>query len=286
MAILDCNRRSYRTPDSVSISQQHCNTFILLGIAIPLDIAFIRYSRLLFSGIPGAYLTFSLQLTVAVICILPAGLLSGLLFHWTAKIYIGEDRTLAVAYAIESVGGLIGGLFSTLFIMWGISNCSVAIFCAVISIITSVIILKELNKSLLRGIAITLICVSLALFWNVSSLDRWMTRWNHPNLLESKDSPYGRITVTKLYNQISVLENDALAFETEGTDAEYFCHLTALQHQNPRDVLILGGGIGGIEGIVSEIIKYKPRRIDYVEINPVMLNMAKNTFLMKSRSRL
>ncbi|KUG23216.1 hypothetical protein ASZ90_006976 [hydrocarbon metagenome] len=246
--------------------------FILLGIAIPLDIAFIRYSRLLFSATPGAYLTFLQQLTVAVICILPAGLLSGLLFQWTAKIYIGEDRTLAVAYAIESMGGLIGGLFSTLFIMWGIRNCSVAIFCAVISIITSVIILKGLKKSPLRWIAITMICVSLALFWNVSSLDHWMTRWNHPNFLESKDSPYGRITVTKLYNQVSVWENDALAFETEGTDAEYFCHLTALQHQKPQDVLILGGGI---EGIVSEIVKYKPRRIDYVELNPVMLNMAK-----------
>ena len=54
--------------------------------------------------------------------------------------------------------------------------------------------------------------------------------FNHPNILESIDSPYGRITVSKLYNQISVFENDALAFETEGTDAEYFCHLTALQH--------------------------------------------------------
>lgn len=246
--------------------------FILLGIAIPLDIAFIRYSRLLFGGIPGAYLTFLQQLTVAVICILPAGLLSGLLFQWTAKIYVEEDRTLAVAYAIESMGGLIGGLFSTLFIMWGISNCSVAIFCAIISIITSVIILKGLNKSLLRRMAITLICVFLALFWKVSFLDQWMTKWNHPNLLESNDSPYGRITVTKLYNQISVFESDALAFETEGTDAEYFCHLTALQHHNPQDVLILGGGI---EGIVSEIIKYKPRRIDYVELNHVMLNMIK-----------
>jgi len=128
-----------------------------------------------------------------------------------------------------------------------------------------------------------LVCILLVILWKVSSLDRRMTIWNHPNLLESKDSPYGRITITKLYNQMSVFENDALALETEGTDAEYFCHLTALQHHNPQDVLILGGGI---EGTVSEIVKYKPKRIDYVELNPVMLNMAKNTSLMKSRSHL
>jgi spermidine synthase len=97
-----------------------------------------------------------------------------------------------------------------------------------------------------------------------------MTIWNHPNLLESSDSPYGRITVTRLYDQISVFENNALSFETEGTEAEYFCHLVALQHPNPQNVLILGGGI---EGIVREIAKYAPRRIDYVELNPVMLNL-------------
>ncbi len=97
-----------------------------------------------------------------------------------------------------------------------------------------------------------------------------MSIWNHPNLLESSDSPYGRITATRLYNQISVFENDALAFETEGIEAEYFCHLVALQHPNPQEVLILGGGI---EGIVREIAKYKPKRIDYVELNPVMLNL-------------
>lgn len=246
--------------------------FILLGITIPLDIAFIRSSRLLFGGVPGAYLTFLQQLTVAAISILPAGLSAGLLFQWTAKLYVEKKRTLAVAYGIESIGGLIGGLFSTFFIMWGLDNCSVAIFCALIAVITSTIILKGLNKSFLRRTAIMLVCILLVILWKVSSLDRRMTIWNHPNLLESKDSPYGRITITKLYNQMSVFENDALALETEGTDAEYFCHLTALQHHNPQDVLILGGGI---EGTVSEIVKYKPKRIDYVELNPVMLNMAK-----------
>jgi len=95
--------------------------------------------------------------------------------------------------------------------------------------------------------------------------------WNYSHLLESSDSPYGRITLTKLYNQISVFENDALSFETEGIDAEYFCHLAALQHPNPQRVLILGGGI---EGLVRETAKYNPTQIDYVELNPVMLNLA------------
>ena len=244
--------------------------FIIFGIVLPLDIVFIRSSRLIFGGIPGAYLTFFQQLIVVVISILPAGLLSGLLFQWTAKVYVAVGRTLAVAYALESAGGLLGGLFSTLFLMWGLQNCSIAFVCALISVITPLIVLKKSETSHLRFAAIVLVCIFLALLGKASSLDRLMTVWDHPNLLESVDSPYGRITVTRLYNQKSVFENDALSFETEGTDAEYFCHLAALQHPDPQSVLILGGGI---EGIVREIAKYKPKQIDYVELNPVMLNL-------------
>ena len=245
--------------------------FIIFGIAVPADIVFIRSSRLLFGGVPGAYLAFPQQIMTAVFSILPLGLLSGLLFQWTAKRYVTNGRTLAVAYAIESAGGLIGGLFSTLFLAWGIRNCSVALVCALASLGTSLFALKGLGRSRLRWAPTVLVCIVLALLWNASVLDRQMTMWNHPNLLESRDSPYGRITVTRLHKQVSVFENDALAFETEGTEAEHFCHLAALQHPNPKDVLILGGGV---EGLVREMAKYQPKRIDYVELNPVMLNLA------------
>jgi spermidine synthase len=245
--------------------------FLIFGIALPLDVVFIRSSRLIFGGIPGAYLTFPQQLIVVVISILPAGLLSGLLFQWTAKAYVTKGRTLAAAYAMESAGGLIGGLFSTLFIMWGLRNFSIVLVCALCSFITPLIVLKGITKSYLRRLAIILLCIFVALLWKSSSFDHRMTMWNHPNLLESTDSPYGRITVTMLNNQISVFENDALSFETEGVDAEYFCHLAALQHPNPQSVLILGGGI---EGLVREVAKYKPGKIDYVELNPVMLKTA------------
>ncbi len=244
--------------------------FIIFGIALPLDIAFIRFSRILFGGIPGAYLSLPQQLLCTVISVLPAGLLSGLLFQWTAKAYVTTGRTLAVAYAIESAGGLIGGLLATLFLRWGLQNCSIAFVCGLASIITPLIFLREPRASLLRKAVIVLACTFLVLLWNASALDRQMTTWNHPYLLESSDSPYGRITVTRLHNQISVFENDSLAFETEGTEAEYFCHLAALQHPNPQHVLILGGGI---EGIVKEMAQYAPTRIDYVELNPVMLNL-------------
>jgi spermidine synthase len=245
--------------------------FIIFAFVMPLDIAFIRSSRLIFGGIPGAYLTFYQQLIVVVISILPAGLLSGLLFQRTARAYVTTGKTLAAAYAVESLGGLLGGLFSTLLMMWGVGNFATALLCAFVSSLTPFIVPKEFKSSFLRLTAVVLSCIFLVLLWKAPPLDYQMTAWNHPNLLASSDSPYGRVAVTQLYNQISVFENDALSFETEGTEAETFSHLAALQHPHPQSILILGGGI---EGIVREMEKYAPQRIDYVELNPVMLNLA------------
>lgn len=244
--------------------------FILFSMCLPLDIVFIRSSRLVFGGIPGAYLNFFKQFAVAIITLFPAGFISGLLFQWAAKAYVTDKKTLASAYAIESAGGLMGGLFSTLLITWGISNFSAALLCALMAAIIPLFLLTKSKIAVRYSAGLFLLCIFTILFWKSSILDQRMTSWNHPDLLESSDSPYGRVTVTKRYNQISVFENDALAFETEGTDAEYFCHLTALQHPNPQTVLILGGGM---EGLMTEIAKYRPRKIDYVELNPVMLNM-------------
>ncbi|MBM4272567.1 MAG: hypothetical protein FJ139_10515, partial [Deltaproteobacteria bacterium] len=244
--------------------------FLLFGIALPLDVVFIRASRLLVSGVPGAYLSFLQQLMITVISLLPVGILSGLLFQWAARSYVGGDRTLASAYAIESAGGLAGGLSATLFLTWGSQNCALSFICGLVSIITPLISLREGKISSLRITLTAFASLFIILLFNNSPIDRVMTGWNHPNLLSSKDSPYGRITVTKLFDQISVFENDALAFETEGIEAEYFCHLTALQHPNPRTVLLLGGGI---EGLVREMAQHAPERIDYVELNPTMLEM-------------
>ncbi len=244
--------------------------FIIFGITLPLDIVFIRGSRLLFGGVPGASLTFLQQFPIVVISLMPAGLLSGILFQFTAKLYVSTGRTLAIAYAIESLGGLVGGLAATVFLKWGIQNFAIALACSIASTISPLVFLRPKRTSPLQWTATVLACILVLLIWKASPIDHLMVAWNHPNLLESKDSPYGRITVARSYGQISVFENDALAFETEGTEAEYFCHLSVLQHANPEQVLILGGGI---EGIVREMQKYKPKRIDYVELNPVMLDL-------------
>jgi len=242
--------------------------FWAFALMLPLDLAFIRASRLLLGDIPGAYLSFPRQMLVAAAALFPAGFLSGLLFQRTAKLFVAQHNTPAFAYAVESVGGLIGGLCSTWLILRHTSNVSTALLCSLFAAATVFIAPPDREKSFFRGASAVLAAGLSLLLTAAGFLDDAMTRWNHPSLLASIDSPYGRITATKRCRQLTVFENDALAWETEGTEAEVFCHLAALQHPHPRTVLVLGGGV---EGLIWEIRKYKPYRVDYVELNAPML---------------
>ena len=260
--------RSSRTPGAGFLSIP----LLLFAALLPAAVAFARGSRILLGGVPGAYLPPVEQFSTIAVALLPAGFLTGYLFRRAAGFFVSGDRTVATAYAIESAGGLAGGLLSTLGLYWGLQNFALALICSLIAAAAAAAMAAG-NKRRARILPAIVLCgIFLITLYHAPALDRIMTRWNHPSLLESRDTPYGRITVTRLESQVSVFVNDALAFETEGTEAEHFAHLAALQHPRPARILILGGGI---EGTVGELLKHGPGTIDYVELDPDMIGMVK-----------
>ena len=246
--------------------------FLLFSLCLPLGVAILRGSRLAFGGVPGAYLPVLRQMAALVIALAPVALLSGVLFKNAAGLYAVKRRTLAGAYGIESAGALIGGILAALCLRWGIQNFSLAIACSLIAAGVVLLFFVEKEKLLLRLASLGVFALLGLLLWQAAPFDRAMTAWNHPGILATHDSPYGRITVTALAGQISVFENDALAFETQGTEAEPLAHLAALQHPEPRRILLLGGGI---DGTIRELLRHRPERIDWVELDPVLIAMTR-----------
>ena len=100
---------------------------LLFAALLPLAVAFARGSRVLAGGVPGAYLPFGEQIVTIGITLLPAGFLTGWLFRRAAGLFVSEGRTVAAAYAIESAGGIAGGLVSSLGLHWGVQNFVLAL---------------------------------------------------------------------------------------------------------------------------------------------------------------
>jgi spermidine synthase len=243
---------------------------VALACLLPLSVGAIRGLRIVFGGVPGAYLPFARQVLAMILALMPVCVALGLLFQWAARLYVDGRRTLAAAYAIESAGGMAGGVLATLFLVWGMRNLTAAMVCAVLALAAAAWPPRsERPRWLMAASGIVAALLATALGWS-ASFDRWMTSWNHPYLAATRDTPYGRVSLTEASGQISVFLNDALVFDTEGTGAEEFAHLAALQHPAPRRVLLLGGGI---EGLARELLGHSPERIDYVEIDDRLIDV-------------
>lgn len=235
-----------------------------LGAIVPAEAAILRASRLLFGGVLGAYLPLSSQAALIFLALAPPGILLGLLFQWAAKLYAARGRTLALAYAIESAGSLAGGLAGTLLAAAGIQNQAILLGSGGLAAAAALAPWGGVGRPRAR-VAAGLVLAALAVAAvRAEAIDRRTTAWNHPHLVASRDTPYGRVTVAKDRELVSVYENNALTFETEGTAAEELAHLAAIQHPAPRRMLLLGGGLSGLAG---ELLEHDPDRLDVVEVN-------------------
>jgi spermidine synthase len=257
--------RSKRQPSAMGINL----LLVLLSVGFLMEVAFVRSARLMLGNTPGAYLPLDKQIALILASLMPIGLMLGLLFQWAATMYVVAQKPLALAYSIESIGGLAGGICGTLFLKLGLENLYIGLICALASVAASFLESSSKGTRWLRAVSIAVILLLAVLCWKASAINYLMTSWNHPDVVATADSPYSRITITLLDGQVSVFENDALSFNTEGTKAEEFVQIAAVQQPRPDRVLILGGGI---QGTVREILQHQPRVVDYVELNPALVD--------------
>jgi len=240
---------------------------LAFAVLVPAELVFTRLVRQLFHGIPGAYLPLPDQLAGMALATLPLAILSGLLFQWAAKRWIDARRTLVGAYAIESAGGLVGGTLATLLLRWSVPTLATGLLCAGCCALAAAL---RWGRAPGRRIAAASLLLAAGLLTGAAAsgpLDAWLTAQNHPDLLDSFDTPYGRLTVTRRLGQEVVYVNDARACEAEGTGAEERVELAALQVASPRRLLALGGSV---EGLVGQALRHAPDRVDVVELSAAL----------------
>jgi len=242
-----------------------------LGIALPAEIIFVRGIRIVFGATPGAFMPFEQQIIAIALTLAPAGLLLGFLFVRAAREYVTRGGSFAGAYGLESLGGVFGGLASTFVLAGHVPAFATAILCSSITFAVGLLISSHSRSMrLLFGLGTLASLGALIIAGN--HLDRATLRWQFPGLLDSRDSPYGRLTLTEHGGQIVLFENGALSFETQATAPEELAHLALLQHEAPKRILLLGGGVSGI---LQEILKHQPEQIDYVELDASLIDLAR-----------
>jgi spermidine synthase len=235
-----------------------------LALLLLAETAFLRGSRSLLGGVPGAFLPLGRQLATAALGVMPAAALLGWLFRRAAEELALSGGSLGAAYGWESLGGAAGSVAATSALAAGTPNLALLLAGAAAGALVA-----ARHPPARRG-AVALAAALVALLPLSPALDRATTRWSHPSLATVADTPYGRVAVTEALGQLVLFENDAISWESEATSAEPLVHPAALQVAEGARVLVLGGVA---TGIVREVLKHRPSRVVAVELNGALLRL-------------
>ncbi|HQG75229.1 MAG: hypothetical protein WBK37_05585 [Kiritimatiellia bacterium] len=257
----------------------HAATAVLL----PGLLALIRAARTLLGVLPGSLPDLLPAMAFSLLVFAPLGLVLGAHFVVATRLRPAgaangrpDAGGLGWGYVCETIGFVLGGvLFSFVF--------------ATASELRTLVLLGCLNAlagfGLCRGfhsragsLRVVLLMALAALLLLSTHARRWEWRtaaWRYPGqlLVAARTSIYGHLAVTAIGRQINFHENGALlGAEDEQQAAENLVHIPMLWHEQPRRVLLIGGGFNGALG---EILKHQPAHVDYVELDAALIALAR-----------
>lgn len=267
----------------------------ILAMLIPLDLLYIRASRLIWE-IPvgelpalGKMLLISITAT-GLICPLSGGLFSVCwILHRQLSPSQPKSQPLAI-YLGEALGAALAGLSFYYILLPVFSALTGALFTSLAVALSAVFLLAGRPRNFIRMTSFILsIVVVGGILIGVSleeDLEKLSRRWQWGNSpVHVADTPYHNISVTEKKEQISVFINGMWVFSSPDIlSREQAVHPALLQHPHPRHILLLGGGIAGH---AKEILKHPTiDRIDYIEPDPQFIEIVQKSLDVKNGSLL
>lgn len=260
---------------------------IFFSVALPFSIYLCRIFKNILLTTPGEGLGFVPIFYSSFLIMLPVSISHGALFTFGSKLYSRYERdgatSIGKVYVFETIGSIIGGLLITFLLVQYFNSFEIAFIISLINALISVSLLWPENKPLFQtrhlSCFLSILYVLLFLFLLFSPLSNKIHRsslqqqWRGLNVIHNENSIYGNITVTQRGEQFTFFTDGLPSITTPVPDIasiEDFVHFSMLLHERPESVLILSGGAGGM---IHEILKYPVARVDYVELDPLLLSL-------------
>ena len=271
----------------------------LLGVSLLPTIWALRASKTFFQTVPGELVGPVPMLLTSLACLSLFCVVAGSLFVVAARMYEQECAVSArvatsSAYLLEAAGSAFGGILASIVLLRFLGSFQIAIVVALLNLSMAAVLLFRMNRKQLGVVAVAaavlaVVLVTIVLLLYVApSLDRFAQArlWRGFRLVGSRDSIYGNLAVIETGNKEadnirSIYDNGViLASAPDENAAEEAVHYALLEHQAPRHLLMIGGGVNGS---IAQALKHPTvERIDYVELDPALIDMALQFFPVQS----
>jgi len=247
----------------------------ILAIRLFRDIIFIHGES------PGFYPLFFFILALSA----PYTFLIGFILPYSLAVIKanGGEFTAGELYITDNIGDITGGALFSFILVYFFSPFKIIALASCLLILISLALIIFLRRYLLLLVAF----LSVALFFAFAFEDRFelatLSKQYGPNIVSYQESPYGRMVLTKEKGEYTFWESGTPIFSAFNiTAAEEKVHYPLCQLDRIEDVLLVSGGMGET---FDEILKYAPRRIDYIELDPALIKVASQFGLLSPKGK-
>jgi len=193
----------------------------------------------------------------------------------------GGKFTAGDLYITDNIGDICGGVLFSFILVYFFSPFKTIALTSLLLILISLALFVFLKRYFLFLVAF--LSVTLFFFFAFEEGFERSTLSNQYglNIVSYRESPYGRIVLTKEKGEATLWESGTPIFSTFNiTAAEEKVHYPLCQLDKIEDVLLVSGGLGET---FDEILKYSPRSIDYVELDPALIKVAGQFGLLRPK---
>ena len=260
---------------------------VLFSLALPASIYLTRILKGVMGISVGESVGFLPMLVSSFLILSAVCVLQGALFTYSCRIYSQFSSpgasSVGKVYVYETLGTTVAGIACAYLLIPYFHSFQAGIGLALLNFVACLVVLAPswktgpLQKSALAGLSVLTLFSGYLLFAGQAdklhqhSID---AQWKNQNIVHYQNSPYGNICVLENEGQYVFFLDGIPNLITPVPDIpalEEFVHLPLLAHPEPADLLILGGGAGGL---IDEALKHPSvKAIEYAELDPLLLDL-------------
>jgi spermidine synthase len=249
----------------------------------------LRAAKSFFQTVPGELVGPLPMLLASLVCLSVFCIVSGALFAAAARMVATERAVPAraavgSAYLLEAAGSGLGGILASLVLLRFLDPFQIAALVALLNLGMVALLLLRMSRRRAWAVGAAAVLASIFLLaYAAPMLERSAQArlWRGFHLAGSRNSIYGNLAVIETGNLRSIYDNGTLlANAPDEAAAEEAVHYALLEHPAPRDILLIGGGISG--GIAQALKHPTVERVDYVELDPALIAVARQFFPAES----
>jgi len=234
---------------------------LLIAVLPFAQVAAIRALPLLW--VRGEMLGLTSAIGGSAMVVIPYCLVGGAMIPLAGSLLQGKDTTSKV-YVVDTMGDIGGGLLFSLVLVYLLSHWDSLVVLGFLNLFAASTMLSYKALPVLGLLGFGMLT---ARPFDVTTLS-----WRFPGqeIILHKNTPFAQLTISKTGKQLNVLQDAIPLFSTGIFDMETVAHLPLCQVSEGARVLLIAGGVFGT---LEEISRHNPERIDYVELDPAILDL-------------